>query len=150
MNRREFLTRTSKVACACGIGLTTSSLLTSCTNPTSPEIEDTSGVELQFDISENNFSALQSNGGSVITDSNEIDSKGLLLLRSNDQVKAFTRNCTHAGYALLAFENGLSICSSYHGGQFDVNGVAVSNPATGILKSYDTDLNDNILTVYGS
>ena len=149
MNRREFLTKSGKIACLCGIGASAPSLFTSCANPTNSELEDTSGIQLEFDLSTNEFLVLQTNGGSVITDGNDIDSKGLLLLRNNDKIKAYTRNCTHAGYQLLAFENGISICSSYHGGQFDINGVAVSDPAIGILKSYETELMDNTLIVYG-
>ncbi len=149
MNRRDFLSKSSKIACVCALGSTTS-IFTSCSDTMNSEPEDTTGIELEFDLSSTDFLALQNNGGSVVTEGNEIDSRGILLLRSNTEIKAFTRRCTHAGYELLPFSNGISTCSSGHGGQFNTSGVAVSDPATSSLKSYQTELSDNILTVYGS
>ena len=82
MNRRDFLTTSSKVACACALGA--GSLLTkSCSNPNEPSTPiDSTGVELDFNLTTDEFIALQIDGGSVATGSNEIDSAGLLLLRS--------------------------------------------------------------------
>ena len=89
MNRRDFLTTSSKVACACALGA--GSLLTkSCSNPNEPSTPiDSTGVELDFDLTTDEFIPLQIDGGSVATGSNEIDSAGLLLLRSGDNIKAF-------------------------------------------------------------
>ena len=148
MNRRDFLNTSTKIACACALGAT-SGLISSCANITSSELEDTTGVSLEFDLASNENLALQSDGGSVITGSNEIDSNGLLLLREANTIKAFTNNCTHSGYDLLPFSNGVSICSSGHGGRFNTDGQGISQPASGTLKSYSTSLSDNILTVYG-
>ena len=148
MNRRDFLNTSTKIACACALGAT-SGLITSCYSITSSESEDTTGISLEFDLASNDYLPLQSEGGSVTTGSNEIDSNGLLLLRESDKIKAFTNNCTHSGYGLLPFSNGTSICSSGHGGRFNSAGQAISNPASGTLKSYSTSLLDNILTVYG-
>ena len=80
MNRRDFLNTSTKIACACALG-STSGLITSCSSITSSELEDTTGVSLEFDLASNDYLPLQSEGGSVVTGSNEIDSNGLLLLR---------------------------------------------------------------------
>ena len=148
MNRRDFLNTSTKIACACALGAT-SGLISSCASITNSELEATTGVSLEFDLASNENLALQSEGGSVITGSNEIDSNGLLLLREANTIKAFTNNCTHSGYDLLPFSNGVSICSSGHGGRFNTDGQGISQPASGTLKSYSTSLSDNILTVYG-
>ena len=148
MNRRDFLNTSTKIACACALG-GMSGLVTSCFSITSSESEDTTGISLEFDLASNDYLPLQSEGGSVTTGSNEIDSNGLLLLREADKIKAFTNNCTHSGYDLLPFSNGTSTCSSGHGGRFNSDGQAISHPASGTLKSYSTSLLDNILTVYG-
>ena len=92
---------------------------------------------------------LQNDGGSVVTDENEIDASGLLLLRTGANIKAFTRSCTHQGTQLNAFLNGISVCAFGHGAQFNSNGEAISAPATESLKSYDTELNGVMLTVFG-
>ena len=93
--------------------------------------------------------ALQNDGGSVVTSSNDIDPSGLLLLRSGDNVKAFTRRCTHQGHPVNSFSNtGLAVCNQ-HGAEFNTNGQHISGPGGGSLKSYDTLLEGSILTVYG-
>ena len=149
MNRRDFLTTSSKVACACALG--GGSLLTkSCSNPNEPSTPiDSTGVELDFDLTTDEFIPLQIDGGSVATGSNEIDSAGLLLLRSGDNIKAFTRRCTHQGVQLNAFSNGVSVCAFGHGAQFNANGNHISGPGDGSLKSYETLLDGNVLTVFG-
>ncbi len=149
MNRREFISKTSKVACACAIGSATL-ILNKCANPTaSSNDEDTTGAELSFDLTLQQFSALQENGGSVVTSANIIDSSGLILYRSNQEIKAFTRRCTHQGVSLNPFSGGIAICANGHGAQFNTNGQHVSGPGGGSLKSYETEFTENILIVYG-
>ncbi len=149
MNRRNFLETSTKAACACALGAT-SFIISSCSNPVEPSAPvDTTGVELTFNLTSEEYIILQSEGGSVATNSNDIDSAGLLLLRSGETVKAFTRRCTHQGVQLNAFSNGISLCAFGHGAQFNANGDHVSGPGEGSLKSYDTQLDGNILTVYG-
>tara|TARA_Y100001970_G_scaffold44778_1_gene56003 strand:- start:272 stop:724 length:453 start_codon:yes stop_codon:yes gene_type:complete len=149
MNRREFIANSSKFACACALG-SAPLLLNKCTNPTaSSNDEDTTGAELSFDLTLQQFSALQENGGSVVTSANIIDSSGLILYRSNQEIKAFTRRCTHQGVSLNPFSGGISICANGHGAQFNTNGQHVSGPGGGSLKSYETEFTENILIVYG-
>ena len=149
MNRRDFLTTSSKVACACALG-GGSLLINSCSNPNESTTPiDSTGVELDFDLTTDEFIPLQIDGGSVATESNEIDSAGLLLLRSGDNIKAFTRRCTHQGVQLNAFSNGVSVCAFGHGAQFNENGNHISGPGDGSLKSYETLLDGNVLTVFG-
>ena len=124
--------------------------INSCSNPNEPSTPiDSTGVELDFDLTTDQFIQLQVDGGSVATGINEIDSAGLLLLRSGDNIKAFTRRCTHQGVQLNAFSNGVSVCAFGHGAQFNANGNHISGPGDGSLKSYETLLDGNILTVYG-
>ena len=149
MNRRDFLTNSTKAACACALGVG-SLFINSCSYPNeSSSPIDSTGLELDFDLTTDEFIALQIDEGSVATGSNEIDSAGLLLLRSDNIVKAFTRRCTHQGVQLNAFSNGVSVCAYGHGAQFNANGQHIFGPGGGSLKSYETLLDENILTVYG-
>ena len=149
MNRRDFLSTSSKAACACALGAG-SLLITHCSSPSDSYVPaDSSGIELDFDLTSNEFVALQNDDGSVATGSNDIDSAGLLLLRSGDNVKAFTRRCTHQGVQLNAFSDGVALCAFGHGAQFNSNGQHISGPGSGSLKSYETLLDGNTLTVYG-
>ncbi|MDB9853609.1 Rieske 2Fe-2S domain-containing protein [Candidatus Marinimicrobia bacterium] len=146
MKRRDFLNNTTKIFCACAIGVGVP-FLKSCTENVVMSSENRE--ELLIDLNLDFYNPLLQNGGSVVTNSNIIDSQGLLLLRSNDIVKAFTNNCTHSGYDLKPFQNGISTCVSGHGGRFNSNGIAISSPANGSLQEYNTQLNENILTIYG-
>ena len=149
MNRRDFLTNSTKAACVCALGVG-SLFIKSCSNPNEPSTPiDSTGIELDFNLTTDEFVPLQIDEGSVATGSNEIDSAGLLLLRSGDNIKAFTRRCTHQGVQLNAFSNGVSVCAYGHGAQFNANGNHISGPGGGSLKSYETLLDENVLTVFG-
>ena len=148
MKRRDFLETSTKIICACAAssGL---ALVQSCTNnvATSPDPSEDQ-EELIIDLLNDDFTALLEEGGSVVTDGNIIDSQGLLLYRTGNEVRAFRNNCTHSGWDLLPFVNGVSVCFSGHGGRFDTNGKAIASPASGTLRQYDTVLDGNSLTIY--
>ncbi len=146
MKRRKFIELTSKTMCACSLGVT--GFLGGCSDIEAPQ--DTTGIEISFDLNDENFKDLKDNGGSVVTSTNELDSKGLLLYRDNESIKAFANRCTHASYDLTPFnESGLSFCTG-HGAQFNTNGTAITGPATRSLKMFDTLLEGDLLIVYGS
>ena len=148
MKRRDFLETSTKIFCACaaGSGL---ALVQGCTNniATSPDPNEES-EELIIDLLSDGFTALLEQGGSVVTDGNIIDSQGLLLYRTGNEVRAFRNNCTHSGWDLRPFVNGVSVCVSGHGGRFNTNGTAIASPASGTLIQYDTVLDGNSLTIY--
>ena len=95
MKRRDFLETSTKILCACaaGSGL---ALLQGCTNnvATSPDPNEES-EELIIDLLSDGFTALLEQGGSVVTDGNIIDSQGLLLYRTGNEVRAFRNNCSN-------------------------------------------------------
>ena len=148
MKRRDFLETSTKILCACatGSGL---ALVQGCTSnvATSPDPNEES-EELIIDLLSDGFTALLEQGGSVVTDGNIIDSQGLLLYRTGSEVRAFRNNCTHSGWDLRPFVNGVSVCVSGHGGRFNTNGTAIASPASGTLRQYDTVLDGNSLTIY--
>ena len=148
MKRRDFLETSTKIICACAAssGL---ALVQSCTNnvATSPDPSEDQ-EELIIDLLNDDFTALLEEGGSVVTDGNIIDSQGLLLYRTGNEVRAFRNNCTHSGWDLLPFVNGVSVCFSGHGGRFDTNGKAIASPASGTLRQYETFLDGNSLTIF--
>ena len=68
--------------------------------------------------------------------------------KAENEIRAFRNNCTHSGWDLRPFVNGVSVCSSGHGGRFNTNGTAIASPASGTLRQYDTVLDGNSLTIY--
>ena len=147
MKRRDFIDITSKTVCACSLGMT-GLFLKGCSDNLNMPVE-TMGLEITFDLNKEDFQNLKVNGGSVVTSSNELDSKGLLLYRDNETISAYANRCTHANYELTPFnDSGLSFCTG-HGAQFNTGGVPITGPATRSLKEFETLLEGDILTVFG-
>ena len=149
MKRREFINTSSKILCACASGIGLVAMSSCAENVVEPIEKQNSDVQFDIDINLDEYSILKSEGGSVVTSGNSVNSQGLVLVRVDAEVRAFENNCTHSGYDLYPFNNGVSNCTSSHGGQFNTNGEAVSSPASGRLQEYATELNGNILTIFG-
>jgi len=152
MNRRDFIKNTCNVACAC-VGISTISLLQSCEdNKAYDQNTDVneSDIQVSIDISQAPHQNLEAIGGTSVLAPNSIDALGLLLIRSSgDSIKAFSRRCTHSSYSLNAFNNqGLAVCSSGHGGSFSTSGSVAAGPPSARLVSYNTSLDENLLTIF--
>ena len=147
MKRRKFLKTSAKFLCACTAS-TTIGIIQSCTSngPNSPNEED--DAELIIDLSNDEYTSLLNNGGSMIIESNVIDTRGLILIRNNNNISAFANYCTHAGYSLNPFVDGVSVCTSGHGGRFNTSGEAISGPANSNLTQYQTELDGNQLRIF--
>ena len=148
MKRREFLSTSSKIFCACATGVGISMIQGCSNNVVSSPTPNQDSETLVIDLNTDEFSVLLTSGGSLVTDGNNITNQGLLLFRTTNEVKAFRNDCTHSGYNLMPFSNGVSVCTSGHGGRFNTNGQAISSPATGSLRQYTTELENDILTIY--
>ena len=157
MDRRDFIKNTCSAACAC-IGVSALSLLQSCEDNKAYEqnVDDNNNdgdndIQFSIDISQAPHQNLESIGGTSVLAPNSIDSLGLLLIRSsNDNIKAFSRRCTHSSYSVNEFNSqGLAVCSSGHGGSFNTNGRVAAGPPTANLTSYNTSLENETLTIFG-
>ena len=152
MNRRNFIKKSSFAACAC-VGVSALGLLQSCEDNTAyDQNTDNDGdndIQLSVDISQDPHRNLEVVGGTSVLGPNEIDSKGLLLVRtSEDNFKVLSRRCTHSSYSVNDFNSqGLAICSSGHGGGFNANGNVVSGPPSASLSSYSSSFSNNILII---
>ena len=140
------------LVCACA-SFSTLSLLQSCEDNTAydqnTDNDGDSDVQLSVDISQDPHRNLEVVGGTSILGPNEIDSKGLLLVRtSENNFKVLSRRCTHSSYSVNNFTSqGLAICSSGHGGGFNANGNVVAWPPSASLSSYNTTFSNNILII---
>ena len=152
MKRRNFIKKSSFAACAC-VGVSALGLLQSCEDNTAYEQNtDNDGdndIQLSVDISQDPHRNLEVVGGTSVLGPNEIDSKGLLLVRtSEDNFKVLSRRCTHSSYSVNDFNSqGLAMCSSGHGGGFNANGSVVSGPPSASLSSYSSSFSNNILII---
>ena len=151
MNRRDFIKNTCSAACAC-VGVSALSLLQSCEDNKAYEqnVDDNNNdIQFSIDISQSPYQDLESVGGTAVLSPNSIDSLGLLLIRvSENNINAFSRRCTHSSYSVNAFNSqGLAVCSSGHGGSFTTSGSVAAGPPSARLTSYNTSLNESILTI---
>jgi cytochrome b6-f complex iron-sulfur subunit len=145
-SRREFLFGTLKSAGTIAIGSYTLALVNACTNPTSSNDEKESDG-LKIDISQAENAALQTVGGVIALASNEIDSKGLFVIRSSDaEVRTFSRECTHQGCTVNPFFGNNATCGC-HGSQFNKSGEVTKGPASKPLKEYNANLDGDIITI---
>ncbi len=156
MNRRVFIKKSCQCAALTTVPLSIISI-TSCSDSGNPvaevEVEEVvvdDKISFIFDLTSDSLIPLQTTGNSVVTSGNEIDSAGLLLLRSSEtEVVVFSRNCTHSGASVNSFQNGISLCNS-HGSEFNTSGDVVTGPATRPLKKYESSLDGTDLTIFAS
>ena len=152
MNRRNFIKKSSMVACAC-VGVSSLGLLQSCEDNTAYDQntnnDGDNDIQLSVDISQDPHRNLEIVGGTSVLGPNEIDSKGLLLVRTSEEnFKVLSRRCTHSSYSVNGFNSqGVALCSSGHGGGFNANGNVVSGPPSASLSSYSSSFSNNILII---
>jgi Rieske Fe-S protein len=152
MNRRIFIKNSCMAVCAC-VGFSTLSLMQSCEDNTAynqnTDNNSDNDILVSVDISQDPHQNLQIIGGTSVLGPNDIDSKGLLLIRSSESnIKAFSRRCTHSSYSVNGFNSqGLALCSSGHGGSFNTSGNVSAGPPSASLSSYNTSFLNNILAI---
>tara|TARA_B100001540_G_scaffold307994_1_gene322026 strand:+ start:1607 stop:2098 length:492 start_codon:yes stop_codon:yes gene_type:complete len=119
-----------------------------CSSDANPVSPNGQGLSFMVDMSLSENSALQVVGGTIALPSNPIDSHGMLLYRkSEDIMKVYSRNCTHANCTIDAYSSsGVSLCSC-HGSRFDLNGNVIDGPAEDPLKQYNATISGNIVTI---
>ena len=101
-----------------------------------------SSVDFTLDLSTPAYSALNSNGGSVIKDS-------IIIARTSSGIYvALSSICTHQG-STIGFESSANRfhCPN-HGSNFSIDGAVINGPATSSLKRYNTQLNGTSLRIY--
>ena len=100
------------------------------------------------------YTTLQTAGNGIqLSGSDTFDSRGIIVLRtSNAGVRALSRRCTHANNTVNINSAGNNLLCPSHNSIFDLNGNAVSGPATGALTSYTCSLDSagTIITIQNS
>lgn len=146
-SRREFIFDNIKKIGLIAVGTYTVSLINACnnSNPVSPS--GNSNATVTVDINQAGNTALKSVGGTIAIGGNELDNTGMLLIRKSDtEILAFSRFCTHQGCTVNKFSNGIAYCPC-HGSEFNTDGKVVRGPASSPLKKYNAVLSGNIITI---
>ena len=78
-----------------------------------------------------------------------VDSVGGLFLISRTSASSFSAIdavCTHEGCTVSGFENQTYVCPC-HGSRYSTSGTVISGPAPSSLRSFQTQFNNNVLTI---
>jgi len=118
----------------------------SSTLPADPGTGGTGGVDFTLDLTLPANSALTTVGGSLLK-------SGIIIAHTAAGYVAVASACTHAGY-VVGFDNSNNRfhCQNPdpgHGSNYATNGSVINGPATAALKSYNIQLTNTSLRVYG-
>lgn len=118
------------------------SLDSNSTSSTSGNTNSSGAIDFTIDLSTPTYSALNSNGGSVIKDN-------IIIARTSaGALVALSAICTHQG-STIGFESASNRfhCPN-HGSNFATDGSVLNGPALTALKKYNTQLTGTSLRVY--
>ena len=89
------------------------------------------------------YQTLQTVGlGIMLSGSDTFDNRGLIIFRtSTSGVRALSRRCTHANNTVNINNAANNLVCPSHNSIFDINGNAISGPATGALTQYNGSIN---------
>ncbi len=164
-NRRKFISNSARkitvfasagtlaaLAAACGGGGGSSPMA-----PTTPGGGGNNGgggdgeSGLTIDISQSQYSALQTVGGTVTLSGNALPglpTNGVFLIRSSqNSIVVLSRTCTHQGCQVGAFNTGGVATCPCHGSQYNTMGTPVQGPAVNSLTSYSGTLDGNMIEI---
>ncbi len=138
MDRKEFLAMLGVSAAALTIGSCLNGCSTGGTTPAAPPT-----VNFNLDLTQSANANLTTLGGYIY-------SNGLIVAKTNmGTFIAVSQVCTHQGSTIL-YQSSINdfFCPS-HGSTYAPNGKVTQGPSVTNLKTYNTQLNGNILHVWG-
>jgi cytochrome b6-f complex iron-sulfur subunit len=119
------------------------SVLNSCTkDPNTDNNGDggTGGNTLTVDLTNPNYAALNSIGGSVVV-------QNIIIANTSAGYIALDSVCTHQGCTIAYSSTSNNFPCPCHGSVFSTTGSVVNGPANVALKSYQVSKSGNILTI---
>ena len=137
MDRKEFLVTLGKGAAVAGLAYCVGCGSNSDSFPTAP-----TNVDMTLDLTQSGNSALNTVGGSIVTN-------GIIIGRKNaTSFVAVSAACTHQGTTIQFQLNNNRFYCNNHGSTFALDGSVTQGPAGQPLHVYNTTLNGNSLRVY--
>jgi cytochrome b6-f complex iron-sulfur subunit len=145
MKRKEFFSTLGISAISAGL-IFMAPAVTSCSKDSTtdpPTGGNTGPVDFTLDLTSPTYTALNSNGGSIVKDN-------IIIARTSSGVYvALTSICSHQQYNPIAFEgsNNRFHCPN-HGSNFATDGSVINGPATSPLTKYNTQLTGTSLRIF--
>lgn len=134
MDRKKFLSAIAVIS----TGAMVSSLLDACSTTVPAPVD----VDFTIDINDPDFSALKNVGGFAYNE-------GIIIVHNAaGNFDAFSQACTHSG-CTVNYDSGLQrFPCPCHGSVYSNSGNVINGPAVNPLKSYQTELNGDMLRVF--
>ncbi|MBS3769400.1 MAG: Rieske (2Fe-2S) protein [Bacteroidales bacterium] len=104
--------------------------------------DDSDKVDFNIDLTADDYSDLQEEGGYVYE--NDI----IIAYLGNDEYIALSKICTHNQCTVDFDGDEEKIYCSCHGSEFNLEGEVTSGPADEALKEYNTELDGQTLRIY--
>lgn len=151
MERKEFL-RSLGAGAAFAVIFPCASGCSSNRREALETFEEPSGVDFVIDLTNPDFSALNSNGGFVLVMSNSSDGLTDIVVARNleGELVAASQICSHQQTDRVRFisdDGGIFFCST-HGSRFDQNGTPLNTITNNPLKIFNTELEGDILRIF--
>ncbi len=149
MDRREFLAGSATLL----VMVTPLSMLaTSCSSDSAIKAKLPAEVgfkdgQLILDLTQLRFQPLTRVGDGVKLDIPARPKPIIVTRVSPTEVAAFSSICPHAGYEVLLPEDGKLMCSSGHGGLFDLRGTVLHGPPKSNLERFEARLDKNLVLI---
>lgn len=139
MERRKFIKASCTVCMGLMAGISAVTLLDACATGKVVKAEATNN---QINV---NVSDFKPESSFVLVRASTLSYDILLHKDSDTKYTALLMQCTH--YDNPVYANNKEIFCPSHGSKFDFSGKVLKEPATLNLKTYNTTLNNNIITI---
>lgn len=137
MDRKDFLLTLGKGAAVAGMIYCVGCAANNSDVPTAP-----SNVDKTFDLTQSNYSALNTIGGSIVDN-------GIIIGRVNATTfVAVSSACTHQGTTIQFQLNNNRFYCNNHGSTFALDGSVTNGPASRSLVKYNTTFSGNSLRIF--
>jgi len=139
MNRRELI---KNIAAGTATLFVVPAAFTSCEDElTDPgDNNNPDGTTLKIDLSDDKYSALESDGGFVKVE-------GIIVINTGDGFIALSSICTHQGCAVSYNHENKNLPCPCHDSVFSTSGSVLEGPADSPLKKYELTQEGDLLTI---
>ena len=151
MERKEFL-RSLGAGAAFAVIFPCASGCSSNRREALETFEEPSGVDFVIDLTNPDYTALNTNGGFVLVMSNSSDGLTDIVVARNleGELVAASQICSHQQTDRVRFisdDGGIFFCST-HGSRFNQNGTPLNTITNNPLKIFNTELEGDILRIF--
>jgi cytochrome b6-f complex iron-sulfur subunit len=138
MNRRELI---RNIAAGTATVFIVPTVITSCQKEEiDPDNGDPTDETLTIDLTDDDYSALGSEGGWLVVDNT-------IIINTGDGFIALSSVCTHNGCRVSYDHSETNLPCPCHGSVFNTAGSVLQGPASSPLKKYNVTVDGDILTI---